>query len=105
MPKRVHNPFVGTFFLSVGVCLVAWASFLALTAIMDRTSSEAARIGRMVRAGATEILGLTLCALSLAVGAKITLALPVFIVSLGLGSFAGLCHSILRNYRSASKPQ
>jgi len=84
---------------------VAWASFLILSAVVDRIGNDAARLGRMMRAGLTEILGLTLCVLSLAMGAKMTLALPVFILAIGLGSFAGLCHAILQNYKHASTPQ
>lgn len=80
------------------VALVA-GGFLVFSAATDRRTKDVVRMGRLMRGGGIETLGVLLWTFAWSEGAKPSFTLPVLIVSVAIGSMAGLFHGVMTNRR------
>jgi hypothetical protein len=86
--------------LALGAVLVVIGGYLVFSAAIDRRSKEAVRLGKLMRGGGIETVGVLLWTFGWSEGAKPTFALPVLMLAIGAGTLAGMLDGMIRNRRA-----
>lgn len=90
--------------LGIATVLIGWGSFLVASAALDRTANQATKLGRIIRGGMTEFIGLLFWLGGYFAGGSNQILAPALILGLAIGGTLGIFHVLLRNRNAAPPP-